>query len=76
LPQFKYVFSSFDFDELYDLEVDLYEMTNLARNPAYAEVLRQTAARMWQRVHETGDSNLASSHYGMLRYAPVGPEAT
>jgi hypothetical protein len=49
-------------------------MTNLAPNPAYAHVLREMAARMWRRVYETGDFNLASSHYGMFRYAPVRPK--
>ncbi len=71
--QFKYVFNGFDFDELYDLEADPYELTNLAPDPAYADVLREMATRMWQRIHETGDFNMVHSHYGMFRYAPVGP---
>jgi choline-sulfatase len=71
--RFKYVFNGFDFDELYDLEADPYELNNLASDPAYAEVLREMAVRMWQRIHETDDSNMYNSHYGMFRYAPVGP---
>jgi arylsulfatase A-like enzyme len=67
------VFNGFDFDELYDLEADPYEMTNLAPDPAYGDLLRQVAARMWRRIHETDDLNLSTSHYGMFRYAPVGP---
>jgi arylsulfatase A-like enzyme len=71
--QYKYVFSGFDFDELYDLEADPYELTNLAPDPAYADVLREMAERMWRRIHETDDFNMYSFHHGMFRYAPVGP---
>jgi arylsulfatase A-like enzyme len=71
----KYVFNGYDFDELYDLEADPHEMTNLAEDPAYADVLREMATRMWKRIRETGDFNMVNSHYGMFRYGPVGPEA-
>jgi hypothetical protein len=67
------VFNRFDFDEMYDLETDPYEITSLAPDPAYAEILKEMAARMWRRMHETGDFNIASSHYGMFRYAPIEP---
>lgn len=67
------MFDGFDFDELHDLEADSYELANLAPDPARKDVLREMAARMWQRVRETGDLNLSNSHYGMFRYAPVGP---
>ena len=73
--QFKYVFNGFDFDELYDLYADPHEMTNLAPDPAYADILREMAARMWQRVHETDDFGLAQSNYGRFCHAPVGPAA-
>jgi arylsulfatase A-like enzyme len=76
VQQYKYVFNGFDFDELYDLEADPHEMTNLAPGPVYAEVLREMATRMWQRTRETDDFDMVNSHYGMFRYAPVGPEAT
>ena len=72
----KYVFNGFDFDELYDLEEDPYELTNLVPDPEHADILRQMAARMWQRIHETDDLNMYNSHYGMFRYAPVGPATT
>ena len=50
-------------------------MTNLAPDPVYADVLRERAARMRQHIHETDDFNTVNSHYGMFRYAPVGPGA-
>jgi arylsulfatase A-like enzyme len=70
----KYVFNGFDFDELYDLDADPHEMHNLALDPAYADLLREMAARMWAHVREIGDDNLRDSHYGMFLFAPVGPE--
>ena len=48
-------------------------MTNLAPDPAYADILKELATRMWQRIHKTDDFNMVNSHYGMFRYAPVGP---
>jgi hypothetical protein len=48
-------------------------MTNLAPDPAYAEVLSEMAARMWRRVRETNDFDMVNSNYGMFRYAPVRP---
>ena len=48
-------------------------MRNLAPDPAYEGVLREMAARMWRRIRETDDFNMLNSHYGMFRYAPVGP---
>ena len=68
------MFNGLDFDELYDLEADPYEMHNLASDPAHAGLLREMAGRMWGRIRETGDFNMLNSHYGMFRYAPVGPE--
>ena len=72
VQQYKYVFNGFDFDELYNLEADPYELSNLAPDPAYGDLLREMALRMWQRIRETEDFNMEKSHYGMFRYAPVG----
>lgn len=69
----KYVFNGFDFDELYNLQQDPYELNNLAKLPEYQEPLNQLATTMWQRIHTTGDHSLANSHYPILRVAPVGP---
>jgi arylsulfatase A-like enzyme len=69
----KYIFNAYDVDELYDLEADPHEMTNLAGDPAYDELLAEMAARMWRHANARGDTYLLGSHYGMFRLAPVGP---
>jgi arylsulfatase A-like enzyme len=69
----KFVFNGFDFDELYNLADDPYEMTNLAENPACAEQLATLTGQMWDIIERTGDHSLLNSHYPILRVAPVGP---
>ena len=71
----KYVFNGFDEDELYDLESDPHELRNLARDPSSGPLAEEMATRMWEIATGTGDFNLYQSHYGMYRYAPVGPQA-
>ena len=73
--RYKYIFNGFDYDELYDLEHDPHELRNLANDPAYHEIRDALAARMWKRIHETGDHNMYNAHYGTLRFGPVGPNA-
>ena len=73
--RWKYVFNGFDFDELYDLENDPHELTNLAGDPHYANVVEEMAQRMWTRIRAIGDQNMLQSDYGSLRFAPVGPHA-
>ena len=69
----KFVFNGFDFDELYNLDEDPFEMCNLAEDPAHRERLEQMTKRMWQVVRDTGDRSLFNSHYPILRVAAVGP---
>lgn len=69
----KYVFNGFARDELYDLERDPYELTNLAQDPDYEGLVETMATRMWRRIHAIGDQNMLNAHYGSLRFAPVGP---
>lgn len=73
--RYKYVFNGFDEDELYDLGNDPHELRNVAREPAMRPTLEAMAARMWEIAHETGDTNMVEAQYGVLRFAPVGPEA-
>jgi len=70
----KFVFNGFDFDELYNLADDPYELHNLAGDPAYNEQLRQLTEQMWRIVGQTGDHSLYNSHYPILRVAPFGPQ--
>ncbi len=69
----KYIFNGFDEDELYHLEADPYEMTNLIDDPRHQERVRQMCRRMWLRAQETGDQNFVNTHYASYRLAPVGP---
>ncbi|MEM7530793.1 MAG: sulfatase-like hydrolase/transferase [Chloroflexota bacterium] len=74
----KYVFNGFDFDELYNLADDPYEMNNLltdnqVADPAHAERLKTMVKLLWKRIGETGDHSLFNSHYPVLRVAPYGP---
>jgi len=71
--RYKYVFNGFDFDELYDLENDPHELTNLACDPAHADILDEMVARMWTRIRAINDYNMLESNYGSLRFAPSGP---
>ena len=72
--RYKYVFNGFDYDELYDLKDDPYELRNLSNDSAYRKIRDELAAQMWKRIHNTGDHNMFNSHYGTLRFAPVGPD--
>ncbi len=71
---YKYIFNGFDEDELYDLTHDPHELRNLTADEAHRPTLESMSARMWEIVHQTGDSTLAQAQYGMFRFAPVGPE--
>jgi arylsulfatase A-like enzyme len=53
--RYKYVANRGQLDELYDLEKDPYELTNLVSDPGYRDVLSDMQARLvrWQRT--TGD---------------------
>lgn len=69
----KYCHNGFDFDELYNLDDDPYEMNNLAADPACQEQVKKMLRTMWRIIKETGDHVLLNSHAMILRMAPFGP---
>jgi len=69
----KLVWNGFDFDELYNLDDDPFEMNNLIDDHANEEVVQSLMTYAWSRVEETGDKALLNSHYPILRLAPYGP---
>ncbi len=70
---YKFIFNGFDFDELYDLEKDPYEMCNLAEKQECSQVLKDMYGNMWEYVKKTGDKTLENIHYPILRLAKYGP---
>jgi arylsulfatase A-like enzyme len=69
--KWRYVYNGFDFDELYDLEADPMECTNVARDPANAPVIRECSKRLWTFAHDHQDTCV--NGYIMVAHAPVGP---
>jgi len=69
--KWKYVFNSFDYDELYDLEKDPDEMKNIAKDPENKQVIYNMCKKMWQYACETKDNSTCG--YIMVRLAPYGP---
>lgn len=72
--QWKLVMNGFDFDELYNLADDPYEMTNLIDRAEHRDRLYDLTKYMWQVIRDTGDMSLWNSQYPVLRVAPFGPE--
>jgi arylsulfatase A-like enzyme len=71
----KYVFSPGGRDELYNLDQDPHERTNLATDPTHRGTLMEMCKRMWRKMEEIGDESLFRTHYATLRTAPVGPHS-
>lgn len=71
----KLVFNPCGVDELYDLDADPHETTNLAADgdDRAGRLLESTMRRLWRELRDAGDETLTSSDYPTLRYAPVGP---
>jgi len=71
LGRYKYIFNGFDFDELYDLEEDPWEMHNIIDRPELETVRRRLLARLWDYVRDTGDT--IDNAYPPVGLVPVGP---
>lgn len=67
----KYVWNAFDYDELYDLETDPCETTNLQADPTYQDVKRDLIARLWRWALNTGD--VINNAYPLNAIIPYGP---
>ncbi len=68
---FKYVCNGFDDDELYDLREDPHELVNQARNPVYADVVRDLLGRIWRFARQEQDK--VPNAYLTVALAPSGP---
>lgn len=71
--RWKFVHNGFDCDELYDLQYDPNEMTNLVQVEAYRSVYHDMVARYWQRLTDTHDKTLYNAHFPTMRLLPIGP---
>ena len=71
----KFVFNGFDFDELYNLKDDPYEMHNRANDTDQQPRIESMMSEIWRRVRDTGDRAIHESHYFSMRLACVGPES-
>jgi choline-sulfatase len=71
--RFKYVFNGFDFDELYDLRDDPFELRNLALDPAYEDVKRKLIEEMWRWAEKTDD--IIFNPYPSVALVPYGPQS-
>ena len=69
----KYVFNAFDWDELYDLNIDPDELVNRSDDQDYAESKKMLCTKMWEHIKRTGDETMLDAEYYPLRIAPVGP---
>ena len=69
--EFKYVYNGFDFDELYDLRTDPYELVNVADRPEYQEIKRELVRKMWS--FNGREDDIIFNPYGTVALAPWGP---
>jgi choline-sulfatase len=67
----KYVFNTFDYDELYDLDNDPGEMTNLIERVEYKPIVKDLCRKMWSFARDTHDA--CTCPYIMVSLAPYGP---
>jgi len=68
-PRYKYVFNGWDFDELYDLQEDPYEMRNAVDDVGYRRECDTLRTLLYERMDQHGDP-YARNRYGAPRYLP------
>ncbi len=54
--KWKYVYNSFDYDELYDLENDPSELKNICDFPENHDIVKEMCRKMWSFAYETKDN--------------------
>ncbi|MCA9838651.1 MAG: sulfatase-like hydrolase/transferase [Trueperaceae bacterium] len=69
---YKYVFNGFDFDELYDLRNDPYEMNNLANKAGMDSIKQELLRQLWRFAYQEHDTS-ALNPYVTVSLAPYGP---
>lgn len=63
--------NGFDFDELYDLERDPHELTNVSDDSDYDAVKHGLVRRMWRFAAREND--IIFNQYATVALAPWGP---
>ena len=73
--EWKYAFNGFDFDELYHLQADPYEMKNLIDDSKHKDVAQSLMRDIWNWMRESNDRTLLETHYFSMRIGGVGPNS-
>jgi arylsulfatase A-like enzyme len=68
--RWKYVHDTFDQDELYDMERDPWELTNLAYDPQYAEVKAEMRLHLLDWLLETENARPVPLYYDTTQLRP------
>lgn len=69
--KWKFVYNSFDYDILFDLENDPLELKNVIDVPENKAIVREMWRKLWGFARETGDTAICP--YIMVALAPYGP---
>lgn len=69
----KLVFNGFDYDELYDLDNDPYELNNLAQDKMHEDTYKRLHRQIWQKIKSVGYDKFYQSEYPGVRVGRFGP---
>ena len=70
----KYIFNGFDFDELYDLEVDPDEIVNLIDSEKYKKEKKEIIQLYWQELKKNGDHSILNlDNNPVMKIIEFGP---
>ena len=68
---FRYIFNAFDYDELYDMKKDPYQLHNLINEESSKPIVKKLIKKLWQFAYDHRDTCINS--YIMSALAPYGP---